>query len=44
MMSTALTSLWSREKFDAKRVILWTLIFTDAFFVGIFFAKLLIDS
>jgi len=43
-MSTALTSLWSREKFDVKRVILWTLIFTDAFFVGIFLVKLLIVS
>ena len=43
-MSTALATGWSREKLDVKRVILWTLIFTDAFFVGIFFAKLLIAS
>jgi hypothetical protein len=27
-------SLWQAEDFSMKRVALWTLVFTDAFFVG----------
>ena len=34
-------SLWQAEEFSMKRVALWTLVFTDAFFVGAFVGRAL---
>ncbi len=34
-------SLWEAEDFSMKRVVLWTLVFTDAFFVGAFIGRAL---
>ena len=33
------TSLWQGKDFSMKRVVLWALVFTDAFFVGVLIAR-----